>query len=66
MPGQHQDPHRCSMCGKVLPHATETLASVQICEECNAGLKSIMRARIKEIEEKALRNLRGPNPADAA
>ena len=65
MADNRHDADRCSMCGKVISLASATLAEVKICETCAESLDSV-RKRIKEIEAKALRKLRGTNPFNAA
>ena len=65
MADKGHDADRCSMCGKVMSPVSASLAKVQICETCAENF-DLVRKRIKEIEAKALRKLRGPNPFNAA
>ena len=54
----------CRICGEIL--RTESDGTTQdICEPCAVRFADA-RARILKLEEKALRNLRGPNPTDVA
>jgi hypothetical protein len=62
-----RDARRCPICGELLrtdSPGTE-LFEVRACEKCCADFGAL-RTRIKGIEAKALRQLRRPNPPNAA